>query len=293
MVSGLAASDPTLQYLGMMGLDQGGLVAKACVEAVLAAPVIIHDDGSRNGAYDLRTTIDGKVVAIEAKRIVERDLREDIAARPDLFLSDKLRYWWRVILRRGTRFRTAPVQLETILSHVEDLSPEPWSGQSPWDLFAERRDLTADLLGAGVEMLVAHEPLPEVRPPCIEIVIASSTSSPVHIDGLVDLVEQELRDSNVTSKLRRQLTNAESVDERHAFLAYGWDRNGYHLLRPDDTWDGTLPSREPDLPEWLDGVWVTALVPKSKVLAWLPSRGWIAGLHPEGASDADPTRTAR
>jgi len=93
------------------------------------------------------------------------------------------------------------------------------------------------------------------------------------IEALPAFVSDLLAEPHM-GRLRRQLADAE-VDERHAFLFLGWEHMESVLLHPRKTRD--LPAAAPKLPEPIDGLWVASLLETTRVLAWVPLRGWFEG----------------
>ena len=83
------------------------------------------------------------------------------------------------------------------------------------------------------------------------------------------------------AKLREQLGRAEA-DERHAVLFIGWEyMESWCLSVPRDDDQDLLPVDDPQLAGPVDGVWLASTATDTRVIAWLPDRGWIAGcLHP-------------
>ena len=76
------------------------------------------------------------------------------------------------------------------------------------------------------------------------------------------------------ARLCRQLADAR-VDERHAFLFVGWEHMESLLLHSRETPE--LPTATPKLPEPIDGLWLASLSEATRVLAWVPHRGWFEG----------------
>lgn len=88
---------------------------------------------------------------------------------------------------------------------------------------------------------------------------------------LLPKIASDLLAHPTMEKMRRQLGDAEA-DERHTFLFIGWENMaGILLSDPGEE----LPSSEPVLPEPIDGVWLTSTAAGSRVVAWLPERGWF------------------
>jgi hypothetical protein len=76
--------------------------------------------------------------------------------------------------------------------------------------------------------------------------------------------------------LRRQLQDADA-DERHAFLFIGKEFTEGSPLMPHADDEIVLPTTPPMLPAPIDGLWLTSESVVTRVITWLPRRGWIEG----------------
>ena len=96
--------------------------------------------------------------------------------------------------------------------------------------------------------------------------------------NLAEFAENQLRSENL-AKLRTQLDrNLITADERHAFLIVCLTDLAHIPLT--SAADGELPKVVPSLPDPIDAVWLVSDRADARIVAWLPSQGWLEGAAP-------------
>jgi hypothetical protein len=261
------------------GNDLSAALARKYVAATLGVDVEEWDRDGRQGAYDLRCELNGRSVAVEAKSVVDEDFRR-MGARISALgyvREERLGRLWVVYLRHGADVRAARRGLPALLGAFETRG---WDNSVRWRLALaddERLDEEADRLA--VTGAWSHEPT-EKHPPGFYVQPESWGDWPGARRDLSSYVGDLLgdEDSGIVRDLRRQL-GAAHADERHAFLVVGWEfTEGWSLTDPEID----LPAEPPRLPSPIDGVWLASFSSGTRVVAWLPGRGWIEGRREPG-----------
>ncbi|MEV0935579.1 hypothetical protein ACIBMX_21725 [Streptomyces phaeochromogenes] len=252
---------------GRQKIDAAAHLEGKCVSSTLGVEVITNDADGRQGAYDLALTHEERTIALEVKLVVDPRHRAAGTKSNQLgyIRQAGLTYTWLVYLSPDKSWKRALARIPNLLSELEErgVLPEtaPYFWQHDFNLYIEFERLGIDSLSC--------IPSTEKHPPGYYVMQASW-------GGIVPELERvvasacELVSSPSMSKLRRQLAAAET-DERHAFLIYGWE----YMEAVPLSHEGPLPSDPPELPEGIDGVWLSTTASRSPAIAWIPRRGWI------------------
>jgi hypothetical protein len=243
------------------------------IRATLGVEPEPWDIGGRMGAHDLLYKHDDRRVAVEAKAIVDQDLRQMDAAigSAGYVPAAQLSRLWVVYLSAGAHVGRARSGLPRLLAQLESRGweslPPPWSVQ-PEELAEQVSQL---------EIVSAYsQPATTEHPPGFAMLPEQVWTWEEQTPDLATFVSGVLNDPNSDpmQTLRRQLRDAVNVDERHAFLLVGWE---HPAVWPLMSAGGDLPTEQPQLPEPVDGVWLATFSAETRVVAWLPRRGWIEG----------------
>ena len=224
--------------------------------------------------YDLRYGYQGRVVAVEARSVVDYDVRLMGAriARAPYVASQRLGRLWVVDLRHGADVRLARDGLPDVL---EQLETRGWHDRHAYRL-ARWAGLGDELDRLAVTGLWSQPPTVR-HPPGFVLHPEPWGAWEGAISDLSAFVSNLLADetSQLVQDMRRQLNADGDVDERHAFLVIGWEHvEGWPLMWHDRR---DLPSDSPRLPTPIDGVWLASFSAGTRVVAWLPRVGWIEG----------------
>lgn len=249
-------------------MDVGAVMAQHAVEATLGLPVELWDTGGRQGAVDLRWEVDGLTVACEVKVVVDEDHRAAEALSGRHHSVDGLTRHWTAYMRRGSHFGKAAKQLPLLLRLLEE------DGHEDLRMVyrSERHPLLTEVDELGIDSLWSR-PATERLQPGFEQMPASWGGGVPDMDT-VSVWASDLVASVRMDKLRVQLSRAEDVDQRHAFLLVAWEYMAHIPLTGGRT---GLPIAPPRLPRPIDGLWLAGLSGSPRVVAWLPNRGWIEG----------------
>jgi len=176
---------------------------------------------------------------------------------------------WDVRLRWGARFNRA---LREFVDLLVGLEQSGWGDEPQWELGNVDPVMEANLDRLGVTELWIHPPTPK-HPPGLYLMHESWGGGVPGVEALPTFVSELLSGPRM-QRLRRQLADAE-VNERHAFLFVGWEHMEAMPLHDSEKRD--LPLTAPKLPQSVDGVWLASLSASTRVLAWVPGRGWFEG----------------
>jgi hypothetical protein len=243
------------------------------IRATLGVEPEPWDICGRMGAHDLRYEQDGRTVAVEVKAVVDQRLRkmDDAIRRADYVAAAELTQLWVVYLRVGTDIRRARAGLPPLLAEFESRG---------WDAVPPVPDTRVSTLAEQLDRLhvvSAHsQAATAAHPPGFAMLPEQLWTWEQQTPGLAAFVSDALNDpgSVPMQTLLRQLRDAENVDERHAFLFVGWEHpSSWPLMSAG----GELPTEQPQLPAPIDGVWIATFSAETRLVAWLPRRGWIEG----------------
>lgn len=259
---------------GATGSDRTGRVdgptrvARACIVRTLGVEVQLWDAEGRQGAHDLRFEWAGHTVAVETKLVVDNTQREaeSVAGELGYTLEPRLASSWTIDHEHRARFRRAHRALPDLLRRAEQIG---WAGGDIRSLRSIDRPLHDEMGDLGISIASRHAAT-EKHPPGF-YVMPSGWGGAVPSIEVLPRFAGDLLSGPKMSKLRRQLREAEA-DERHAFLFIGWEYMEAVSLSDSGT---DLPNSEPSLPDSVDGVWLAATTSTSRVIAWLPSQGWV------------------
>lgn len=242
-------------------------VARACIARTLGVDVELWDTAGRQRAHDLRFEWDGRVVAVEAKLVVEPRQREAEAAAGTLgYTKDpRLTSTWTIDLQHKARFRKAHRELPELLVRAEAAG---WLGGDNGSLRPFDSALHESMSRLGVTAASRLPPTAK-HPPGFYVMPEGWGGAVSSVQALPKFVERILAGRQM-STLRRQLLEA-NADERHAFLFIGWEHMEAVCLADSDD---ELPSARPSLPDPINGIWLAATTSDSRVIAWLPRQGW-------------------
>jgi hypothetical protein len=257
--------------MGQEREDWAAELARQYIQATLNVPVESWDRCARQGAHDLRYNHEGRSTAVEVKLLVNADYRalEERIARTGYVRDSRLTRMWDLRLKHGVRVDQALREVPDLLMRLEQRG---WLDRRLW-LLRKRDPVTAaDLARLGVTSLWSQRPTLK-HPPGFYLMPEPWGGWEQGMEALPAFVSDLLAEPYM-ARLRRQLADAE-VDERHAFLLLGWEHMESVLLHSRDTRE--LPASAPKLPEPIDGLWVASLSETTRVLAWVPRRGWFEG----------------
>jgi hypothetical protein len=251
--------------------------AKDYITATLGVHVEDCDREGRQGVYDLRYTQHGRTAAVEVKAVVDPTLRKMDAAinRAGYIAEPRLRRLWVVHLEHGAHIGVARAQLPALLVEFEQ---RRWLDHAA--LTVARTAGFGPQLGELKLRSMWSQPPTADHPPGFALLPEGRWTWEGQVPDPAEFVTDLLSDENsrLVRDLVRQLGAARDVAERHAFLLLGWEYpSAWPLLTPG----GNLPTEAPQLPEPIDGLWLATFSPDTRVIAWLPERGWIEGRQPE------------
>lgn len=201
--------------------------------------------------------------------------------------DERLTRSWHVWLEHRASWKRARPYLPALLLELDSIGCWPGPGD-PFDLRPTHERLARQLEALGVSSFVGLDPT-DMHPPGFSIMPEGLGWAVPSLEHLPEFLSDWIA-SDDAAKLRRQLGGVPASVERHAFLVLSFVHPfAAPLDRPAD--DDDLPPTEPDLVEPVDGVWVTTSTKTppgqpSRLLAWLPSRGWIHGTRVFGPSNA-------
>lgn len=253
--------------------DKSAELARLCVQETLRVPVEITDGRNGQRAVDLRATYAGRTLAIEVKRVVDPAFRESSVAASQLgyVRDERLLLSWHVSLEHRANWKDAAANLPRILLELESLG---FPGGPPWDVARFDAALEEDLGRLKVSSLWPSSPTKK-HPPGFYVMPEGWGAAVPGIEAIPDFLKSLLA-GDAMAKLRAQL-KAANADERHAFLWLGWENA---VAWPLDEAGENLPATTPQLPEGIDAVWVGGTTVGARLLAWLPTHGWINGTVP-------------
>jgi hypothetical protein len=259
------------------GTDYFAELAAQYIGATLGVQVEPWDRDGRQGVHDLRYEHQGRSVAVEVKCVLDGDFRQmqgridRQAYQPD----ERFSRLWIVSVRHGARITDVRRELPDLLVFLDEIG---WDGRL-WQLRREHPVVAARFQALGV-LAVAHLPATEMHPPGYLLLLESwERWGEDDIEMPVSFASAYLAgDSREVIRLRRHLRQAQA-EERHAFLFIGHEHTeGWPLMTAPGEGDKmALPTTPPTLPEPIDGLWLTGWSSFSRVIAWLPHAGWIAG----------------
>ncbi len=258
-----------------MPLDVAAVLAARCIEATLGVDVEHWNTEGRQGACDLRYVTDGRTVAVEVKRVVDPTHRaaEREADVAGYTMDDRLSYTWDVRLRTSASWKVVRQAMPALLIQLEELGFSP---QASPRLRRYAPDLQHHLDALGVTGTHPNMPT-EMHPPGFYLMPEGWGGGVPDIEAMPRFAVDVLASARMRT-LRRQLAAADA-DERHAFLFVGWEHMAALTLSSDDD---ALPGEAPNLPLPIDGVWMASTLANSRLIAWLPNRGWINGVFADG-----------
>lgn len=227
--------------------------ARRIIERELQRRVILHDDGSASGLYDLR--IGGAAVpeiAIECVGAVDPIRTETWNIGPAGGpLSTALRGDWNVELRPNARIKRILAQLESLLRQCEE---KHLLGFLPIDWGFKRTDQTlhSALVGLGIESVHCFRPDGNGQVHLGMTGIGGTVHTrgdevPEWISGFLRAPDK----ADVLSKLRRSRARECHVFVPVTFASVPWAVESY-LERPIEV----LPDSPPDLPVPVHAVWI-------------------------------------
>jgi hypothetical protein len=265
-------------YVSLRG-DLSATVARGCIAETWGLPiesVEVWDRLPRQGVYDLRCVHLNRVIAVEAKLVMDEDLErmlrriERLGFRPDLRLARR----WTVVLRHGTDVRAAIAELPDVLARME---AHGWVDRLGYGQ-ARRAGFADDFDSRGI---TGTWSTPTRTGKASGFVLRSQAvwAFPEALPDLSAFVSDLFADetSGLVRDLRRQLSTGSDADERHAFLVIGHEYP--HSWQLSRCLSRDLPSEPPRLPAPINGVWLASFAADSRVLACLPTLGWIVGRH--------------
>jgi hypothetical protein len=254
-----------------MTRDWAADLARRYIEATLNVAVEVWDEAGRQGAHDLRYELEGRSVAVEVKLVVDEEYRalERLIIDTGYVQDNRLSRMWDIRLRRSARFNRVMREIPNILIRLEHIG---WQDEPLWQL-RNVDDATEETLEQlRITGLWSHPPTPK-HPPGFYLMPEPWGDWNKGIEELPGFVSDLLAGPRM-ERLRRQLANAE-VDDRQAFLFLGWEYMEAFPLHQAGSRE--MPLTPPRLPESLNGLWLASLSESTRVLGWVPDRGWFEG----------------
>jgi hypothetical protein len=256
--------------------DLSADLAQRYIAATLGVQVDPWDCDGRQGVYDLRYyDRTGRLVAVEAKSVLDEALQVMTAriGRTRYVEVPSLQRRWRVNLDHAADVRLAKNAMPALL---EQLEQRGWHDRLAWRRARFDKQLREEIGRLSVSGLLSLEPT-QMFPPGFHLRPEGWGAWAGSIPSFSTFVSERLadEDSKLVQDLHRQLGAAAEADERHAFLVIGAEFiEGWPLMA---SVGDALPSDPPILPADIDGVWLASFSSKTRVVAWLPDRGWIEG----------------
>jgi hypothetical protein len=251
--------------------DWAAELAQKHIEATLNVPVQIWDRHGRQGAHDLRYELGNRSIAVEVKLVVNSKYRamERKSSNTGYVRDNRLTRSWDARLRWGARVDRAQREIPGLLMRLERIG---WHEGPLWELGYIDPPTEAHLDRLRITELWSQPPTPK-HPPGFYLMPESWGGAVPGIEAL-PLFAARLLAGPSMARLRKQLADA-TVDERHAFLFIGWEHMEAMPLHDPESQE--LPPAPPPLPQPVDGVWLASLSTSTRVLAWVPGRGWLEG----------------
>ena len=251
--------------------EQGAL---AVIGAHLGVKVVLHDDQSEPGMYDLRAELGGgRFAAIEVTAAEDERRAADfgaLAGGRGFVRAPQLKFGWVVYLYEGARISEVRRQAPALLVEIERIGATELTASRGWLDDGELEDLRERFAGCGVDAVHQHL---WVDPGVIRMVgPAYATWLSMDPDDVVTFVESfvESRPSDV-AKLGRS-----NADERHIFIWSGVFSTAERELRALALDVSQLPTRAPQLPLEVTHVWVAGETARpSRIVHWSPTLGWV------------------
>ena len=255
--------------------EQGVL---AVVRAHLGVEVVLHDDQSEPGMYDLRAELGGgRFAAIEVTAAEDERRAADfgaLAGERSLVQAPQLKSGWVVSLCEDAKVSEVRRQAPTLLSEIERTGATELTVGRGWSDNSEVEDLRERLAACGIDAVHQHQ---AVGPGVIRMLGAAyATWLSMDPDDVVTFVESfiESRPSDV-AKLGRS-----NADERHIFIWSGVFSTAERELRALALDVSDLPTRAPRLPLEVTHVWVAGESARpSRIVHWSPTSGWVEVGH--------------
>jgi hypothetical protein len=183
--------------------------------------------------------------------------------------DSRLTRMWDLRLKHRARVDQALRDVPDLLEHLEQRG---WQDRRLLHLRKSDPVTAGHLDRLGVTSLWSQRPTLKY-PPGFYLMPESWGGWEQGIEALPVFVSDLLAEPHM-ARVHRQLADAEA-DERHAFLLLGWEHMESVLLHSQETRE--LPAAAPKLPEPIDGLWLASLSETTRVLAWVPHRGWFEG----------------
>ena len=254
--------------------------ARQIIEAAVGAPVVQHDDNSREGMYDLEIRYANRpVAAVEVTAAADGQtiaLWNHLNGRSERWIEPNLKGGWMVTLRSGARAKRIRKELPNLLGELEALQVG--------ELFRPTRPSNElERLAADLHIAHAIQGGTDFRGSIYITVDLDSERSvgmvPTTGEAVVSwasafLTHADRRD--VLAKLARS-----EAAERHAFvLVPGFSTAPFavvDLLMRDDA---PVPTRDPELPDEVTHLWLVSTWSSGQALHWSQPTGWAAASKP-------------
>lgn len=227
---------------------QDDRVGQAVIGRALGVEVRVHDDGSQDGMYDLQFTYsDGRTAAVEVVSNRQEALRStwNQSRRVGYQPVPELSRVWTVSVHHGTSPMRLKTRLSKLLRDLEDRGLEEVDELDLYDIYDDPEKDWPEVSSAR-----SHIPT-ETRGPGFSIIMTAWAGWLGDGNDALSYVEGEL--SERWTDVARKLIGADQ-DEKHALVLLVDDVVG-------PMWaieEGKTPTRPPDLPDGLDGLWIVA-----------------------------------
>lgn len=245
------------------------------IETVLGVPVVQHDFNSGHSVPDLRINYPDRPtgyveVVADGAQAQWRALDRELDHGNRTLIVPGLRYDWFVYLNERVRVRKLAIRLPDLVHRLERAG----------ELFDHRVDrhrtrsssFAKEINRLGIDMMAAG---PEAVGDAQVNYVLPGAEGPATVDlaRLVEWCGEFLHDPR-RADVRRKLA-ATGAPERHVFVVVSWATEWavLHALSRDAR--GMVPDIPPPLPAEVTHLWLLGTGPADRLIAWLPTRGWI------------------
>lgn len=248
--------------------------AATVISKALGVDVVVHDDGTENGMYDLDICYsDARVGAVEVTTVTDPEvtaLWKLINTSKDVWRESSLVGGWLISLWPAARAKRLKSDLAAFLADLESRGVTAFSGDGDWRY---PREAEAGRLG-----IARGEQGPSSRPGSIYFIVElppeqSGGAVPNTGDLVAHWVGEWVRDPARQDNLSK--LHASGVAERHlAIVLRGFSGVPFGveaILMADPT---PVPAIPPDLPEAMTDLWIWSGWCAGDALRWSRSGGW-------------------
>ena len=226
--------------------------AQLVIQTETGQPVVVHDDGSENGMYDLRIgPVDAPAVAIECVGAVDQTFTETWNVGPakgPFILS--VQGDWNVTVKSGAHIKTIKKKLKQLLLELE--KQETYNTRVDYWLKRHDRKMFDKFENLGIEHVSCYRKEGTGK---ISFVMSGVDGAGGVQDDLVSVwIGNFLRDAarrDVIDKLQRS-----GASECHVFIPVAFKGAPSPVLLYLTGRLDTLPNQNPNLPSPIKQVWI-------------------------------------